>query len=260
MNRLLSSIILSTAALASNSFAMDATDAAKHYNSHFDFARSLHGTQIDALVSQGYATTLDDEGKHYRVDFGDSGYTDVRGNTYSGSYDYYRSQTEEAVGRVERMDFDNFQLNALRVTGAKVSIITAMEDGELKRVNWCSGRCSPRADQVAMDIEPLRYHLPNGETVEFSGIMHKEYVWTDHGQREVLITGEATIANAGNQFEFNIAQPLVMTPHCRWMKTGSTVMSGSDAVTREITYGEKHCDAGFALAGRYFPSQHELWD
>lgn len=236
------------------------------YNSHFDFARSMHAININQLIQSKIATKQVDAeyGMSYMLNF-ERGYTDVYGNQYSGSIHYRRSHQDYRPGDVEILDFSNFQINDIRVRGMKKSVIQEVQDGEIRRVDW-KNRNVITADNLAPEThEMLTMHFPNNRSMAFDGVFTKTVGYDLVGQKQALITGDAAIVLDGQRYTFQIEEPITMTGTCRWMQGGSISMQDQQKNTLgTIQLSTANCNGNYQIAQLNghtvrHARQHNLW-
>lgn len=237
---------------------------AEMYNSHFDFARSMHSLDIEKLAAENLATQI--PSKHYEVSYQihfDEPYTDVYGNQYTGNILYQKTHKEVQVGDIEHMEFQNFQINDIQVSGAKVSTIHEVSDGETRRSNWCPSRCRVAGGQVT---DTLTMHLPNQVEMALDGQFGKRLRYDIAGQKQILVDGQATATIDGQTFHFAVNQPMTMTGTCRWMQDGSISMQDHQQHSLgTIQLSASSCNGNYQIAhlnghADRHARQHNLWN
>lgn len=238
------------------------------FSAHYDIARLMHSFSAEQLSTQKVAMRVpsDQYELSYKIDF-DQPHMDAYGNEYRGEIMYQKTHENHQEGDIEYMKFNDFYINDIRVSGAKISRTTSVINKEVRGSCWtssdryASNSVSPQQPQL------FTMHLPDGRSVGFDGELNKQVTYDISGQKKILIDGTATVYLGDESYHFTVEQPLEMSMTCRWLQAGTVAIKDSNNQalgTLDLTDESRACSSQYQVilannSTQKFSRQHQFW-
>lgn len=193
--------------------------------------------------------------KTFLIEFGD-GVTDLTGNVRTGSIEVVATGLYRDSAAVFTTTPIDYTLNNYAIEGVKT--VTNMGTNDLGNTNFDISI----VDGVVTD--------PEGISASWESERNREWIdgedtnWLD-GLDGILddtysLTGTASGLNRnGIPFEMVIAEPLIVSVGCKWVKQGVLEITPEGLNTRTLDYGDGECDNEASISIGNFSLNFFMW-